>query len=168
MRDELLRFLGLKDRLFEQPGESSPDGTVGAVNDQTLTPSLRLVRHTVTTVSVLYGEFKSYGSRLDITLLQYCYYTVTICEVADPDRRTQMVRECGLPPHSPDATLVPGMAVRSGRALFRNGSCQSARVRYRAVTKGLESFAHRHLHMHPSQKKKKNGFEGRNRTGSKV
>ena len=30
---ELLRFLGLKDGLFEQPGDSSSDGTVGAVSD---------------------------------------------------------------------------------------------------------------------------------------
>ena len=36
---ELLRFLGLKDGLFEQPGDSSSDSTVGAVNDQTLTQS---------------------------------------------------------------------------------------------------------------------------------
>ena len=36
---ELLRFLGLQDGLFEQPGDSSSDGTVGAVNDQPLIQS---------------------------------------------------------------------------------------------------------------------------------
>ena len=33
---ELVRFLGLKDGLFEQPGNGSPEGTVGADHDQTL------------------------------------------------------------------------------------------------------------------------------------
>ena len=51
------------------------------------------------------------------------------------------------------------MAVRSGRALFRSGSCQLpvGQGTGRCVMKGLESFAHRHLHMHPSQKRKRKG-----------
>ena len=34
---ELVRFLGLKPGLFEQPGNGSPEGNVGADHDQTLT-----------------------------------------------------------------------------------------------------------------------------------